>query len=475
VQRQQLSTRPSQLALIVLSTAQLLVVLGDSVVNISLPTAALALHISTAARQWAVTAYIIPFGGLLLISGRIADSAGHKRSLVVGLGGFAAASVVAGVAPDAGTFFAGRAAQGVFAALLTPSVLSLLSMIYTGARERARAFGVYGAVSGLGAALGVAVGGLLTEFASWRWSLLLNAPVAVAVAVLAAWAVPPDQARTRGRGYDAAGAVLVTTGLMVVVWGLASAAESRYGWTSPASIGLLAAGVVLLAAFVAVEARGRSPLVPASVVLDRTRGWVLVSAALVNAGLFAVFLFLAFYLQDEMGMSPLVAGIAFLPFSIAIMATATAVPRIAPTWPARSSLSAGALTATAGLIYLAVAIRSTSGYVDTALPGELLIGIGMGLVFVGQPTLVMHGVPAASVGVTSALLNTAQQMGGAIGTAVLNTVFASAVTASGGLAGTLHGYHVTFFAAAACLFAASAIVAILTSRTRDDITEGSTP
>jgi len=448
-------------ALAVLSLAQLVVIMGDSIVNISLPDAAADLGISDASRSWAVTSYVLSFGGFLLLAGRIADTVGRKRALIVGLLGLAAASVIGGSADSAAVFFSARALQGAFAALLTPAALSLVTVIFTVPRERTRAFGVYGAVSGAGAALGVVLGGLLTEIASWRWCLLVNVPIAIIAAVGAAVLIRESRAATRTT-FDLPGALLVTVGVSAVVLGFAQAADRTLGWTSPTTTAPIAVGLVLLAAFVVVvvERRAAHPLVPLRLVLDRARAAVLGSAILVNAGLFAVFLFLAYYLQQNLGMSPLEAGLAFLPCTAGIVIVSIAGAPLVHRFGPRTALLIGTAVATAGLGCLSL-LTASSTYPVLVLPAELLIGIGMGLVFVGQPTLIMNRISGDDVGTTSALLNTSQQLGGALGTALLTTVYASAVAGSGaGLLASVDGYRSTFTVCTFLLAAAFVVVTV---------------
>jgi len=451
-------------ALAVISTAQLLMVLSDSVINIALPSAARDLGMTDASRAWAITAYVLAFGGLLLLGGRVADTVGRKRALGIGLLGFAAASVVGGLATGAPVFFAARAGQGVFAALVTPAALALITVTFADPRERARAFGVYGAISGVGAALGVIAGGLLTEFVSWRWCLLVNVPIAVGAAALTIFVVRESRVPGPAR-YDVAGAVSVTAGLTALVWAFIRAADPGAGWRDAGTLFALVGGVLLIVVFVLIERTAASPLVPLRLVLERIRGPVLLSAALINAGLFGLFLFLAFYLQQVMNFSVLRSGLAFLPFTAAIVISSAVVSRLTHRLSSRTTLLTGTLVLTGGLILLALPSVSAS-YLIGVLPAEVLIGAGMGFVFVGQPTLVMHGVSHADVGTMSALLNTAQQVGGALGTAVLNTVYAAAALAIGSATGDVAPYQLTFLTAAGLIAVAFAVPAILTSSHR---------
>ncbi len=276
-------------ALLVIAIAQLMIVLDASVVTIALPSAQHALHISVANRQWVMTAYTLAFGGLLLIGGRVADYLGRKRTFVISLLAFAAASALGGLAQDPAMLFGARALQGAFAAVMAPASLSLLTVTFTDPKERSRAFGVYGAVAGGGAAIGLVLGGLLTQYASWRWTLLINTPIAVVAAVMALRVV--NESRAEGdRHYDIPGAALITGGLLALVYGFTRAETS--GWGAPVTVALLVGGAALIAAFVIVERVSAHPLLPLRVVLDRNRGGSFLASLLVGVALFGVFLFL---------------------------------------------------------------------------------------------------------------------------------------------------------------------------------------
>ncbi|MEY2432506.1 MAG: hypothetical protein QOC92_2231, partial [Acidimicrobiaceae bacterium] len=283
-------------ALAVIALAQLMVVLDGTVVTIALPSAQRALHLSNADRQWAITAYTLAFGGLLLLGGRVSDYVGRKRTFLIGLLGFAAASALGGAAQNGATLFGARAIQGLFAALLAPAALSLLSVTFTGAKERSRAFAVYGAISGGGAAIGLILGGALTEYASWRWCLLINVPIAILAMV--AGTILLTESKSGGKSsYDLPGAILGTAGLVALVYGFDEAAKTGVGWLSVATISYLGGALILLAAFVLVELRSAKPMLPMRIVLDRNRGGSYLASLLLFAGLFAMFLFLSYYFQ----------------------------------------------------------------------------------------------------------------------------------------------------------------------------------
>lgn len=468
------------IALGVIATAQLMVVLDASIVNIALPQAQRALHISDVDRQWVVTAYTLAFGGLLLLGGRIADYVGRKKMFIIGLGGFAAASALGGVAQNAAMLFGARALQGAFAALLAPAALSLITVTFTETHERARAFAVYGAISGGGAAIGLIVGGVLTEYASWRWCLGVNVPIAMLAAAGAVYYVHESKAHGNTK-YDLPGAVLVTGGLVSLVYGFTEAAKQGVGWLSPQTLGFLALAAVLLVAFVVVESRSANPLLPLRVVLDRNRGGSYLASLLVGAGLFSMFLFLTYYFQANLGYSPLKSGFAFLPFSAGIIVTAGAVSNILPRTGPKPLMVIGSIMAALGL-FLFTFISDTSSWLTHVLPGELLLSVGLGLVFVPLSSLALIGVANHDAGVASAMLNTSQQVGGSLGTALLNTFYASAVTSY--LASNvktpqdlkiqtplayIHGYHVAFSIGVGLLVAAAIAIVVFINAKRDDL------
>jgi EmrB/QacA subfamily drug resistance transporter len=462
------------LALAVIAIAQLMIVLDVSVVNIALPDAAADLHITTANIQWVVTAYTLSFGGLLLLGGRIADFIGRKRAFLVGLAGFAGASALGGIAPNQELLLSARALQGGFAALLAPAALSLLAVTFTDAKERARAFAVFGAVSGGGAAIGLILGGVLTEYASWRWTLGINVPIAAVTGVLAVLLVKESRA-TGDRRFDVPGVLLSALGLVSLVYGFSKAAEAGVGWSDPLTLGLLAAAVVLLVSFVLYERRAASPLLPLRVVLDRNRGGSYLVFLLVGAGLFAIFLFLTFYFQQTLGYSPLKSGFAFLPFSGGIIVGAGIVSQLLPRVGPRPLIVAGLALAVAGMLWL-TQIEQASSYVADVLPGEIAISFGLAGVFVPASSTALVGVAEHDAGIASAVLNTAQQVGGSLGLALLSTFYASAV--SGHLAdhrgeaptaAFVHGYHVAFVWAAVFLAVALVIGAVAISARKDDL------
>jgi EmrB/QacA subfamily drug resistance transporter len=465
-------------ALGVIAIAQLMVVLDASIVTIALPSAQRALGISDADRQWVVTAYTLAFGGLLLLGGRIADYMGRKRIFIIGLIGFALASGLGGAAQTDITLFGARALQGIFAALLAPAALSLISVTFTDTKERARAFGVYGAISGGGAAIGLIVGGVLTEYVSWRWCLFVNIPIA-AVAALAAVRVVKESRAHGNTRYDVPGAVLVTAGLVSLVYGFTEAAKPGVGWLAGSTLTWLIASAVLLVAFVIWEGRSNNPLLPLRIILERNRGGSYISSLLTGAGLFAMFLFLAYYFQLNLGYSALKSGFAFLPFSAGIIVSAgiasTLLPRIGP----RPLVIAGGVLASLGLADLTT-ISQTTSWPAHVLPAELLISFGMGLFFVTTASVALTNITEHDAGVASAMLNTTQQIGGALGTALLNTLFASAVTGyladhhGSGAAlqsqASIHGYHVAFAVGTGLIAVATVLAAFLINARASELT-----
>ncbi|GAA5179859.1 MFS transporter [Rugosimonospora acidiphila] len=458
------------LALAIIAVAQLLIVLDATIVNIALPTAQKALHISDADRQWMVTAYTLAFGGLLLLGGRIADFTGRKRAFIIGLIGFAAASAVGGGAVNEGMLFAARGAQGVFAALMAPAALSLLTVTFTDARERARAFGVYGAIAGGGGAVGLLMGGVLTQYASWRWCLLVSAPIAIVAAVFALRYVNESRAEGDTR-YDIPGAVTSTLGLVGLVYGFTKADSA--GWTSATTLSLLAVSVILLIAFVVIELRTRHPLLPMRVILNNNRGGSYLASLLVGVGMFGVFLFLTYYMQINLGYSALMTGVAFLPFTAGIIigagVSAPLTPRIGPRIP----MVAGLVLTTIGMVLL-TQIGVDTGYWSHVMPAVLVISFGMGITFGPLSNTALVGVASHDAGVASALVNSTQQIGGSLGTALLNTIAASALTsyladhaagkapsAAVTAAGTVHSYTVAFWVSAALIAVAAVLTAVL--------------
>ncbi|MEW2247035.1 MFS transporter [Streptomyces sp. NPDC006975] len=458
-------------ALVFIALAQLMVVLDATIVNIALPSAQTDLGISDGNRQWVVTAYALAFGGLLLFGGRIADLWGRKRAFVLGLGGFAAASALGGAATTGAMMFGARALQGAFGALLAPAALSLLAVMFTDAKERAKAFGIYGAIAGGGGAVGLILGGFLTEYLDWRWTFFVNIPFAV-VAALGAYFVirEPEGGRNRSP-LDIPGVVLSTLGLVALVYGF-TRAESD-GWSDTVTVAMFVISVVSLLAFALVEARVKAPLLPLRVVTDRNRGGIYLSLGLAIIGMFGLFLFLTYYLQVVKGYSPVKTGFAFLPMVAGMITGSTQIgTRLMTRLPARFLMGPGFLVAALGMLLL-TQLKIDSSYPAQLLPAMVLLGLGMGTAFMPAMSLATQGVQPRDAGVASAMVNTSQQVGGAIGTALLNTIAASATTsyvkdhiASAatkpqqqlvGLEGMVHGYSTAIWFAVGILAVAALI------------------
>jgi EmrB/QacA subfamily drug resistance transporter len=449
--------------LVLLGIAQLMVVLDATIVNIALPSAQTALHFSDDSRQWVITAYALAFGSLLLFGGRIGDLFGRKLTFVAGLIGFAVASALGGAAESFGVLVAARALQGAFGALLAPSALSLLTTTFTSADERGKAFGIYGAIAAGGGAVGLLLGGVLTEYLSWRWSLYVNLAFAIPAAI-GALALLHNQAHAATARIDLPGTLTASGGLFALVYAFSNA--ETHSWGAASTIAFLAAGVALLAAFVAIQRRAEHPLLPLRVVLDRNRGGSYLAVGIVGAGMFGVFLFLTYYLQQTLGFSPIKTGLAFLPMIGMVMVTATtATTRLLPRTGPRPLLTVGMVLSAAGMVLLAqLGVDST--YAAHVLPGLLVSGAGLGLVMAPAMNTATLGVDAADAGVASATVNTMQQIGGSMGTALLSTLASSAAAsyltskppdASLAAQAAVHGYTTAFWWSAG-IFAVGAIV-----------------
>jgi EmrB/QacA subfamily drug resistance transporter len=464
----------------VVGLAQLMVVLDATIVNIALPSAQHALHFTNIERQWVVTGYALAFGSLLLLGGKLTDIFGRKAAFIAGLAGFAGASAVGGAAGTFGMLVAARACQGAFGALLAPAALSLLTTTFEGSEDRGKAFGVFGAIAGAGGAVGLLLGGVLTQYLDWRWCLYVNLLFA-AIAGVGAVTLLRGQRPGRRPRLDVPGLVAEVGGMFCVVYGFSNAASD--GWHAPATWGFLAAGAVLLAAFGYIETRVSEPLLPLRIVLDRNRAAAYLSILVSGAGMFGIFLFLTYYLQETLGFSPVMAGIAFLPMAGGIVVAANLanivlLPRTGP----RLLVAPGMLAAAAGLAWLTT-IGVHSSYLADILPPLLVVAVGLGFVISPSMNTGTAGVAPSDAGVASAMVNTGQQVGGSIGTSLLNTVAASAAAtylashlspgmmANGHPAPALvalaevHSYTTAFWWAAA-MFAAGAVLAALLFRPR---------
>jgi EmrB/QacA subfamily drug resistance transporter len=460
------------LILALVGLAQLMIVLDITIMNIALPSAQQALHFSNVDRQWIITAYALSFGSLLLFGGRLGDLFGRKVTLLTGLLGFAAASAVGGAAINFPMLVTARACQGVFAALLAPAALSLLTTTFSDPKDRGKAFGVYGAIVGSGGLIGLLLGGLLTEYLDWRWCLYVNL-VFAAVAVVGAIILLTNQRAAQTPRLDYFGVITVSGSMFCLVYGFSNA--GTHSWSATSTWSWLAAGVLLLAVFVAWQFRSPQPLLPPRVVLDRNRGGAYLAVLVIGAGMFGIFLFLTYYLQTVLGYSPLKTGVAFLPTIVMVMvfaqiANVVLMPRIGP----KLLVAMGMLLAGAGMAWL-TRLGVHSSYA-TAILGPLLVsGAGIGLSMPSSMNTGTFGVVPSDAGVASATLNVGQQLGGSIGTALLNTIATSATasyltalhlnpavlaTARGKLflaAAQVHGYTTAFWWTAG-IFAAGGVV-----------------
>ena len=462
--------------LLAMCTAQLMVVLDATIVNIALPDAQRSLGFGDADRQWVVTAYALTFGGLLLIGGRVADRMGRRTAILVGLTGFGLASALGGAAAGLPMLVAARALQGVFGALLAPATLAVITTTFTDPRQRGKAFGIYGSVSAGGGAIGLLLGGVLTEYATWRWTLYVNAVLAVA-GVLAVLATLAHHEREHGHKHDLAGTTSITIGLFALVFGFSNAA--RHGWTAPLTLACLAAGVLLTVVFLAVEARVTAPVLPLRVLASRVRGASLLVLFLGSVGLFAEILFLTFYLQDNLGFSPVQAGLAFLPQTVAVVGASLGSGVLLRRLPGAVLIPFGMAVAAGGTLLLA-GIDTTNRYATVVLPAVVLIGAGLGLALSVAINLGVQGVSDDDAGVASATVNAVQQMGGSIGPSLFNTIASSVLVGylasrgGGAVAGPagdrlralaeVHSYSVCFQIAAAILLAAALTSGLMLAR-----------
>jgi EmrB/QacA subfamily drug resistance transporter len=458
------------LVLGVIGLAQLMVVLDITVMNIALPSAQRALGFTTVDRQWVVTAYTLAFGSLLLLGGRLADLLGRKVTFLTGLAGFAVVSAIGGASVNFAMLITARACQGAFAALLVPSALSLLTTTFTAPKDRAKAFGIYGAIAGAGGAIGLLLGGALTEYLSWRWTLYVNLIFAAVAFTGGALLLHRQPSPVKPR-LDIPGVVLVSSAVFCLVYGFSNAAT--HSWHTPSTYGFLAAGVVLGVAFAWWQTRAAHPLLPPRVVLDRNRGGAYAAMLINTAGLFGIFLFLTYYLQQTLGYSPLVTGFAFLPMSVGLivaanLSTITLMPRFGP----KPLIASGMLAAAGGTAWLAQ-LDPHTGYATGVLGPIILAGVGVGMVIAPAINTGTFGVAPQDAGVASATVTVSQMLGGSVGTSLLNTIFAGAVASYlaahlaaarliGGRALTglalAHGYDTAFWWIAG-IFAFGAVVA----------------
>ncbi|MFG1811949.1 MFS transporter [Streptomyces sp. NPDC049040] len=455
--------------LAVICVAYLMLTLDVTVMNLALPSAQKALHFSNANKQWVVTAYALSYGSLLLFCGRLADLIGRRQTFFVGLVGFAAASAVGGAANSFGMLVTARACQGVFAALLAPTSLSLLATTFTDPKERGKAFGAFGAVAASGGGLGLMIGGALTSGLNWRWCMYVNL-IFAAFPLIVGLRLLPYEPRRKAR-MDVPGVLMVSSGLFCLVYGFSNA--GKHDWGSTSTWGFLVAGAVLVLMFAIWQGRAKNPLLPPRVVLDRNRGGAYLTALVVGTGMFGVFLFLIYYMQTDLGYSAFQSGVALLPL-VAVTAVSANVgnirlmPRVGP----RPLVPAGMLINAVGMVLL-TRIKPDSHYASTILVPVMVIGLGMGLIFAAALNTGTTGIQPQDAGVASATFNSGQQLGGAIGTALLNTIAASATThymtshATGkpgpelAHLAVIHGYTTVFWWCAGIFVAGAVIGAVL--------------
>ncbi len=437
--------------LALLSVAQLMVVLDATIVTIALPSAQKALHFSTESRQWIVTAYALAFGSLLLLGGKLGDLFGRKWTLVGGLVGFSVASAIGGLAQSFAVLVAARTLQGAFAALLAPSALGALTVTFEGSPDRPTAFGIFGAIAGGGASLGLILGGALTQLFSWRWCLYVNLVIAVPTTIVALRLLVNSRAPER-EPIDIPGVLTSALGLFALVYGFSNAEIQSWGAT--ATVVALVASAVLLTAFVLIELRAKHPLLPLHIVWDRARGGSYTTLFLAGAGIFAVFLFLTYFLQQQRGLSPLTTGLAFLPLTGVLVVTSTTVQtRVIQHTGVKPVVLVGTALCAIGM-FLYTRLTPDSTYASDVLPGLLILGVGLGCIFAPAFSTATLGVEGSEAGVASAMVNTSQQIGGSVGTSLLSTIFASAVSSytvshlhTAGLfdAAAVHGYTTAFW------------------------------
>ena len=462
------------LVLVLVCLAQFMVILDATIVNVALPSIQTDLGMSESGLQWVVNAYALLFGGFLLLGGRAGDLIGRKRVFLAGLVLFTVASLLCGFANGETWLIVARGAQGLGAALVSPAALSIITTTFREGPERAKALGVWAAIAVGGGAVGLLLGGILVETLSWPWIFFVNVPVGIATFFLSLRFVPESKDEHAHKSFDLAGATAVTGGLIALVYGIVRSAES--GWGSGEVLGILAVAVVLLGAFVLIEQRSVEPLVRLSIFSVKTVRGANVAMFVVAAGLFAMFFFNTLYVQRVLGYSPLEAGLAFLPFTLGIIIGAGLAQPLLPRLGPREVPVIGSLIAAAGLL-LFLRLSPDSTYLADLLPGIMLASIGMGLVFVPVTLIATSGVPVDDAGLASGLFNTAQQIGGALGLALLTTLATNRTedelsslgrepTQADTAEALVSGFHVTWLASA-ILVASGGLLLLLLLRRRD--------
>ena len=412
--------------LILIAGAQLMVVLDATIVNIALPSMAKAFDRSQTDMTWALNAYTLTFGGLLLLGGRAGDILGRRQMFIVGLGLFSLGSFLGGIAPNFQLLLAGRVLQGVGGAIASPTALSLVTTSFAEGKERNRALGVYAAVSGAGAALGLLLGGIIVEYLSWRWVLFVNVPIGI-VLMIGAFLYLPNSARLKGR-FDILGALLSVAGMVSLVYGFINAANTS--WSNSTTMAALTAGVVLLGLFVFWETKASDPMMPMRIFANRSRSGAYIVMLVIGAAMFGMFYFLTFFVQGVIGFSPLKAGVAFLPVSLVVIVGSGIVAQILPKFGPKALIVVGTVLMTIALFFYST-VNADSTYLGKILPGMLILATGMAFIFVPLTGVAVARVRDTDAGLASALLNVGQQVGGSIGLSVLATVAAKAATSSG--------------------------------------------
>jgi EmrB/QacA subfamily drug resistance transporter len=455
--------RWSALALIV--TAQFMVILDVAIVNVALPSIKSDLGFSATGLQWVITAYAIFFGGTLLLGGRLADLLGRRRMFVAGLALFGASSLLSGFAWSAASLVGFRAVQGLGGALLAPAALSLLMTTFAEGRERNRALGIYGAASGSGAAAGVLLGGVITSYLGWSWIFFVNVPVAIAAIALTPFLLRDSRAELQHRHFDLAGAASVTSGLMLLVYGLTRAATD--GWSSPVTLGLLAGSAALVAVFVWIESRSRSPLLPLRIFRLRALSAANVTMLIVGAVTFSEFFVLTLYVQDVLHYSAVQSGIAFVAFALSVVVASNLAQPVIGRIGVRGTLLMGLALATVS-VGLLTQVPVDGHYFWDLFPAFVLGGTGLGFSFVPVTIASLAGVERADAGVASGLVNTSRQIGGAIGLAAISTIAASAAVSyadahgvsAASAAATVSGFQTAFIVLGGMLVAAFVVAGV---------------
>ena len=460
------------LVLVLVCLAQFMVILDATIVNVALPTIQQDLDMTDTNLQWVVNAYTLLFGGFLLLGGRAGDLAGRKKIFLLGLVLFTSASLLCGIATGSTWLIVTRGLQGLGAALVSPAALSIVTATFREGSERTKALGVWAAIAVGGGAVGLLLGGILVEYLSWPWIFFVNVPVGIVAFLLSLRFVPESRDEHAHKSFDLAGAVTVTAGLIALVYGIVRSAEK--GWGSGEVLGILAVAALLLIAFVVIESRSAEPLVRLSVFSVRTIRGANATMLVVACGLFAMFFFNTLFVQKVLGYSPIEAGLAFLPFTAGIIIGSVASQQLIPRLGAREVPLIGLITAVAGML-LFVRLSPDSTYVADILPGIMLASIGMGLVFVPLTLIATSGVPVDDAGLASGLFNTSQQIGGALGLALLSTFAANktadALASTGGkpteaetAQALVDGFHIAWIGCAAFLAAGAVLLFALLRR-----------